>query len=66
MSKLTKARFRRLVAEIISGTAVPRSMGLLGTAAPAWDELRDALNLFGYSDTDEVEQALMRWEESKE
>lgn len=51
-------RFKRLVAELISGTAVPRSLGILGAAEKPWDELSDYLHLFGYADADEVERAI--------
>lgn len=53
-------KFKKLVAQIIEGTAVPRSMGALGAAQEPWDELRGYLNLFGYSDSDEIESAIDR------
>lgn len=53
-------KFKRLVAKIIEGTAVPRSMGMLGTAQEPWDELRNYLGLFGYSSADEIEAAIDR------
>lgn len=63
---MTKARFLRLVAEIIFGTEVPRSIGVLGAAAPAWDELYRELNLGVYADADAIEEALTAWVKSKE
>ncbi len=53
----------RLVAEILSGTNVPRSLGVLGVAEKPRDELIDQLHLFGYFDADEAEKALIEYQE---
>ncbi len=38
----------RLIAELLAGTQVPRSMGVLGKGQEPWDEIRDRLKLCGY------------------
>lgn len=60
---MTTPRFKRLVAELISGTAVPRSLGVLGVAEKARDELCHYLHLFGYPDANEVLKAIDKLEE---
>jgi len=51
-------KLRRLVAELIGGCQVPRSLGVLGAAEAPFDGLCDALHLFGYPDADEIERKL--------
>jgi hypothetical protein len=51
-------KLRRLVAELISGCQVPRSLGVLGQAEAPFDQLCDRLMLFGYPDADKIEEAL--------
>jgi hypothetical protein len=48
-------RIIRLMAEVLAGTQVPRSLNALGAAARPWDELRKMLGLFGYADADQIE-----------
>lgn len=52
-------RMKRLLAELIAGLSVPRSLGpILGAAIEPLDQLRDYLHLFGYPDADDVEKAI--------
>lgn len=48
----------RLLAELLAGTQVPRSLGYLGMATHAWDQLRAKLNLFGWMTAEEVQMRL--------
>ncbi len=63
---ITEKEFRHLIARIIEGTAVPRSIGALGSATEPWDELREKLCLFGYSSTEEIELAITTFVEIEE
>lgn len=56
-------KLKRLIAEMLSGTNVPRSMGVLGVAAAPRDELVDTLGLFGYFSAEDAEKALNKHEE---
>ncbi len=56
-------KLKRLVAEILSGTNVPRAMGMLGVAEKSRDELVDQLHLFGYFNADAAEKAINEHEE---
>lgn len=47
-----------LLAEVLSGTQVPRSLGTLGAATEPWDELRKELGWFGWSNSEEIEAKL--------
>lgn len=55
-------KFRRLVAELIEGTQVQRSMSMLGTAEKPWDELIQLLHLFGWHSAEEIEKAIEKYE----
>ncbi len=50
----------RLIAEVLAGTQVPRSLGALGAATKPWDVLRNRLHVFGYLSSDEYEQVLRK------
>jgi hypothetical protein len=51
------SKVRRLLAELLAGCEVPRSMGVLGMAAEAFDALYDELHLSGYPTADEIKRA---------
>ena len=55
-------RLRQLLAQLIRGCEVPRSLGILGTAEKPFDELYSYLGLFGYPDVDKIEAALQHIE----
>lgn len=58
MSDLKDKSTFDLIGEIMAGTQVPRSMGVLGTAEPAWDELRSRLGVFGWAAAEDYANAL--------
>lgn len=58
-------RFKQLVAQLISGTQVPRSLGVLGEAQEPWDRLAEMLDLFGYPDADKILEAIDRLDEAQ-
>ena len=57
---MTQKSIIRLLAEIMAGTQVPRSLGphMLGTATEPWDELRYRLRVDGWASADDIESAL--------
>ena len=56
-----------LIAEVLSGTQVPISLGkhILGTATKPLYEIRDRLHLLGYLSTNEIEVELRKFIEEK-
>jgi len=54
---MTKEDIHQL-AILLTGTQVPRSMGMLGTAMESWDFFWQALHLNGWHSVEEVELAL--------
>lgn len=68
MSKPTKEKdCIRLMAEILAGTQVPRSLGsILGEAIKPWDELRAKLGGVGWLAADDFEVGLRKFITDKE
>ena len=56
-------KLKRLMAEVLNGLSVPRSLGVLGAAEKPRDELCDQLHLHGYFSADDAEKALNEHEE---
>ena len=55
---ITRAEFCRLFGKMFEGLSVPGSMpGLLGTARDPWADLKGRLNLFGWPNAEECEEA---------
>ena len=53
---MDREEFIKLVAELMEGTQVPRSIpGALGAGRESWDKLKSGLGLFGWSTAEEYE-----------
>ena len=64
----TSNRIIYLLAELLAGTQVPRSLGatVLGAGTSPWDELRNELHLFGWLDAKAIEVRLREYIQEKD